>query len=149
MGVRVSVKTIDLTRVVLTTPAIMRQLGEAQLEAGGTRASSGDESDGAPAPAYAKSTVKKRARLGLQTGTRDLIQTGDMMASRTITAADERTVAIGWPGDWDAAAYFTDKRTPWIQPTFDEAQALRAQAAELIKSNCAAAMDAVRAEGAA
>jgi hypothetical protein len=146
--VRVSVKAIDVRKLVLTNEGIMRRLGEAQLEAGGTRASSGDESDGAPAPAYAKSTVKKRARLGLQTGTRDLIQTGEMMATRTITAVDDRSVTIGWPGDWSAAAYFTDQRTPWILPTFDEAQALRAQAAELIKSNCAAAMDAVRAEGA-
>lgn len=145
----VSVKAIDVRKLVLTNEGIMRRLGEAQLEAGGTRASSGDESDGAPAPAYARSTVKKRARLGLQTGTRDLIQTGEMMATRTITAIDDRSVTIGWPGDWSAAAFFTDKRTPWIQPTFDEAQALRAQAAELIKSNCAAAMDAVRAEGAA
>lgn len=145
---RVSVKAIDVRKLVLTNEGIMRRLGEAQLEAGGTRASSGDESDGAPAPAYAKSTVKKRARLGLQTGTRDLIQTGEMMATRTITAVDDRSVTIGWPGDWSAAAYFTDQRTPWILPTFDEAQALRAQAAELIKSNCAAAMDAVRAEGA-
>ena len=145
----VSVKAIDVRKLVLTNEGIMRRLGEAQLEAGGTRASSGDESDGAPAPAYARSTVKKRARLGLQTGTRDLIQTGEMMANRTITAIDDRSVTIGWPGDWSAAAFFTDKRTPWIQPTFDEAQVLRAQAAELIKSNCAAAMDAVRAEGAA
>ncbi len=135
---------VDVTKLLPTNSEIMRAVAEAQLEAANARAEEGIESDDAPARGYSERYAARREKEGLQTSTRDFRRTGDMLDSREILDVTENSARIGW-ASWNAAAYFTDKQTPWIKPTFDERITAIGFADTLIRENLQNQLEQLRA----
>lgn len=142
----VEVSAIDISSIRFTTPEVMDSLATLALEKTSERISSGIGSEGPLAP-YAPRTVADRTRLGLETATRDLTRTGDMLALRVVKKVSETRAVIGWTSRKQAKkAYVNNWQTPFIEPLESEVAEIRAAAKELILEQLRNELARVRAE---
>lgn len=141
----ITVRAIDLTRLKLTTPAIMKQIGQTFLRLSRERIEAGVGSDGAPMPLYSPRYEKFRADHGRDVNRRTLVYTGKMLLARKVQNPRANSVEINFTAERDKAQGNED-RTPFVNATRAEREDLKVMAKQQIDANIAAQQAKLRAE---